>query len=94
MKSRNRGLWYDPVKQKWRVRLYRNGKSYMPEPCAYFDTEDEARDAYEALRAKLTEIPKKRRTPNNAIDLMSLWRQCAGAASSLRVQIIIDAERV
>jgi hypothetical protein len=94
MNDRARGLWFDETKKKWRVRLYRNGKSYVPQPCAYFDTELEAREAYEALRAAISEIPKKRRTPNTEVDLMSVWRQCTGAAAHLRIQITIDAERV
>jgi len=92
--KRARGLWFDATKQKWRVRLYRNGKAYMPEPCAYFETEPEARAAYEALKAAVTAIPRKRRSPNDETDLMALWRQCTGAAAHVRVQLTISAERV
>lgn len=92
--KRSRGLWFDTTKKKWRVRLYRNGKTYVPEPCAYFETEDDARKAYEHLKATILAIPRKRRSPNDEVDLMSLWRQCTGAAAHVRVQLTISAECV
>lgn len=94
MTTRTRGLWFDKTKNKWRVRLYRNGKTYVPEGCAYFDTESEAREAYEALVRAVAAIPRQRRAPNQEVDLMSLWRQCTGAAAHLRIRITISAENV
>lgn len=92
--KRARGLWFDEPRKKWRVRLYRNGKAFSPEPQAYFDTEEEAIAAYEALKNKLNEIPKRRRAVNTDVDLASLWKQCVGAAGHYRIRLNISAENV
>jgi hypothetical protein len=48
-----RGIWHDVEKNRYRVRLYRNGKAYL----RYRKTLSEALDAYDELKKKLANIP-------------------------------------
>ena len=52
-----RGIWFEADRQRYRIRRYRNGRAYL----AYRETEEEAREVFEAMAAKLSTIPKLRR---------------------------------
>lgn len=88
-----KGLWFDADRQKWRVRLYKRGRAYYPSPCAYFDDENEAREAHAALKRKLDLLPSRRRA-NTDTDFLSLWRQCEDSNRSVTVTVSIPASRV
>lgn len=89
-----RGLWYDAGRGQWRVRLYRAGKAYFPAPSAYFNSYDEALAARMALAAELSTLPRTRKPTDTTDSLLSLWRQCVGAAATQRVSLTISAENI
>lgn len=49
-----RGIWFDGEKNRYRVRKYRNGKSYL----RYRRTLDAALKVFDELSKELTKIPK------------------------------------
>lgn len=87
-----RGIWFDVDKQKYRVRVYRDGRAYTPKPSAFFDTVDEAEVALAQLKAIVSRIPRSR--VGEDIDLTSLWKRCVGSAAFQRIDLTIDADSV
>lgn len=87
-----RGLWFDEGKQRWRVRLYRNGRAYLPRPDAFFEKYDEALAAHTALKAEIKAIPRTRTAVET--DLMSLWRQVTLAQNRVRITLHISPENI
>lgn len=70
-----RGLWYEPEKQRFRVRLYKNHVAYLK---GYYKTLESAMLALEELKAELRKLPSQRRrngarhaAPAPASDLVS-----------------------
>ena len=53
-----RGVWYEPSRDRYRVRLYRNHKTYR---AGYFDNLEDALKAFEELREMVNKIPKNKR---------------------------------
>lgn len=49
-----RGIWFEADRNRYRIRLYRNGRSYV----RYRDTLDEALAVYQELSQQLEAIPK------------------------------------
>ena len=48
-----RGIWFEAERNRYRVRLYRNGRSYL----RYRDTLEDALTAYEELSRQLVATP-------------------------------------
>ena len=53
-----KGIWYEEAKNRFRVRKYRNGISYLK---GYYRTYGEAEQALAELEAYLDTIPKQRK---------------------------------
>lgn len=87
-----RGVWFDEAKQKWRVRLYKNGKSFTPRPTAFFDDLATALIARKELKAALAAMPRAK--PAETPDLYALWQQCIGISSHHRVTLLIQPENI
>jgi hypothetical protein len=52
-----RGIWYEAEKNRYRVRKYRNSKSYL----VYCGTEEEAREVLIRIKAVIARIPRRSR---------------------------------
>lgn len=49
-----RGIWFESDRNRYRIRRYRNGRSYV----RYRGTPEEALTAYQELSRELDDIPK------------------------------------
>jgi hypothetical protein len=90
--KRTRGLWFDEKKQRWRVRLYKNGKAYLPKPKAYFETREEAETAFRELKRVLATMNNTREA--HSTDLQYLWRQMTAAQRHQRIELKIAPENI
>lgn len=61
MSALPRGIWFEPAKKRYRVRLYRNRIPFL---VGYYYDLNEAEAALEDLRTKLAATPKRRRKPH------------------------------
>lgn len=90
--KRQRGLWFDDKKQRWRVRLYKNGRAYLPKPKAYFATQEEAEVAYRELKRTLATLCNDREDVST--DLNYLWRQVTMSRRHQRITLHVTAENL